>query len=65
MRYEIGDLPLTVLLPAIARAEDQIARLDEIVRRSPVRQGFTERSHFTEAAASMWIAGELVHIEDL
>ncbi|MEW9526885.1 DUF1612 and helix-turn-helix domain-containing protein [Agrobacterium radiobacter] len=65
MRYEIGDLPLTALLPAIARAEDQLARLDEIVRRSPVRQGFTERSHFIEAAASMWIAGELVHIEDL
>lgn len=65
MRYKIGDLPLAVLLPAIARAEDQLARLDEVVRRSPVRQGFTERSHFIEAAASMWVAGELVHIEDL
>lgn len=53
------------LLPAIARAEDQLARLDEVVRCSPVRQGFTERSHFSEAAASMWVAGELVHIEDL
>jgi len=65
MRYEVGNLPLTTLLPAIARAEDQIARLDEIVHRSPVRQGFAERSHFIEAAGSMWIAGELVHIEDL
>ena len=65
MRYEIGDLPLKALLPAIARAEDQLARLDEVVRRSPVRQGFTERSHFMEAAASMWVAGELVHIEAL
>lgn len=65
MGYEIDDLPLRALLPAIARAEDQLARLDEVVRRSPVRQGFTERSHFIEAAASMWVAGELVHIEDL
>lgn len=42
-----------------------MARLDEVVRRSPVGQGFSERSHFTEAAASMWVAGELVHIGDL
>lgn len=65
MRYEIGDLPLAALLPAIGRAEDRLARLDEIVRRSPVGQGYAERAHFSESAASMWIAGELVHIEDL
>jgi hypothetical protein len=65
MPYEFGELPLTTLLPAVARAEDQLARLDEIVRRSPVGSGFTERAHFQEAAASMWIAGELVHVEDL
>ena len=65
MRYQIGDLPLTTLLPAIGRAEDQLARLDEIVRRSPVGQGFAERVHFIEAAASMWVVGELVHMEDL
>ncbi|MDR6101761.1 hypothetical protein QE369_001958 [Agrobacterium larrymoorei] len=65
MRYEIGDLPVSALLSSIARAEDQLARLDEVVRRSSIRQGFIERFHFIEAAASMWIAGELVHIEDL
>lgn len=65
MRYQIGDLPLTTLLPAIGRAEDQLARLDEIVRRSPVGQGFAERLHFSEASASMWVVGELVHMEDL
>ncbi|WP_064697365.1 RHE_PE00001 family protein [Rhizobium aegyptiacum] len=65
MTYEIGDLPLATLLPAIGRAEDQLARLDEIVRRSPVGPGFAERAHFHEAAASMWISGELVHVEDL
>lgn len=48
-----------------ATAEDQVARLDELVRRSPVRDGFVERGHFFDAAASMWVAGELVHIEDL
>ena len=65
MGYEVGDLPLAALLPAIGRAEDQLARLDEVVRRSPVGQGFSERIHFSEAVASMWVAGELVHIEDL
>lgn len=65
MIYEIDDLPLATLLPAIGKAEDQLARLDEIVRRGPVGQGFAERLHFIEAVASMWVAGELVHIEDL
>jgi hypothetical protein len=42
-----------------------MARLDEIVRRSPTGEGFTERSHFFDAAATMWVGGELVDIEDL
>lgn len=42
-----------------------MARLDEAVRRSPVGEGFTERGHFFDSAASMWVAGELVHVEDL
>lgn len=48
-----------------ATAEDQLARLDEQVRRSPVGEGFVERGHFFDAAASMWVGGELVHVEDL
>lgn len=48
-----------------ATAEDQLARLDEQVRRSPVGDGFAERGHFFDAAASMWVGGELVHVEDL
>ena len=55
MVYELSDLPLQTLLPAVARAEDQLARLDEIVRRSPVGEGFIERGHFFDAAASMWV----------
>lgn len=49
----------------IAQAEDRLARLDEAVKRSPIGQGFAERAHFFDAAASMWVAGELVDVEDL
>lgn len=65
MRYEFSNLPFETLLPALTRAEDKLARLDEIVRTSPVRDGFIERGHFSDATASMWISGELIHIEDL
>ncbi|KAB2716397.1 DUF1612 domain-containing protein [Brucella intermedia] len=64
MRNIPPDLP-HVLFPAVAHAEDQLARLDEIVRRSSAGPGFIERAHFYDAAASMWVAGELVHVEDL
>lgn len=65
MTYLFENLPLQALLPAIGRAEDQLARLDEQVRRSPVGEGFVERGHFFDAVASMWVGGELVHLEDL
>lgn len=39
--------------------------MDERVARSPVGQGWIERSHFADACASLWIDGELVHLEDL
>ncbi len=65
MSYTIESLPLQTLLPAIGKAEDQLARLDEQVRRSAVGEGFIERGHFFDAAASMWVGGELVHVEDL
>lgn len=65
MAYTIESLPLQTLLPAIGKAEDQLARLDEQVRRSPVGEGFIERGHFFDSAASMWVGGELVHVEDL
>jgi hypothetical protein len=65
MRYDIDSAMLQTLLPAIAGAEDGLARLDERVARSPVGQGFAERSHYLDAAGALWVAGELVHIEDL
>lgn len=42
-----------------------MARLDERLARSPVREGFVERQNFADAAAALWLEGELVHLEDL
>ncbi|MGO6672706.1 RHE_PE00001 family protein [Rhizobium leguminosarum] len=65
MRYDIDGTMLQTLLPALTAAEDAVARLDERVSRSPVGEGFAERSHFFDAAGALWVAGELVHVEDL
>ncbi|WJS05572.1 RHE_PE00001 family protein [Roseibium aggregatum] len=65
MPYEIGKLNFEALLGPITAAEDALARLDERVSRSEVGQGFAERADFFEAVSSMWVAGELVHLEDL
>ncbi|MFZ3181691.1 MAG: RHE_PE00001 family protein [Methylocystis silviterrae] len=53
------------VLAAVGEAEDALARLDERLRMSPVREGFITRTHFHDAAASLWLAGKLVHVEDL
>jgi len=42
-----------------------LTRLDERIARSAVGAGFLERQHFADACASLWIDGELVHLEDL
>ena len=42
-----------------------LTRLDERIARSPVGAGFLERQNFADACASLWIEGELVHLEDL
>ncbi|WP_420406534.1 RHE_PE00001 family protein [Hoeflea sp.] len=65
MTYEIGKLYHETLLGPIAAAEDALARLDERVARSEVGQGFAERADFFDSVSSMWVAGELVHLEDL
>jgi hypothetical protein len=65
MRYELSNLPLQTLLLPISDAASALARLDERIARSPVGVGFLERMHFTDACASLWIDGELVHLEDL
>ena len=40
-------------------------RLDERIARSPVGAGWIERLHVGDACVSLWLDGELVHLEDL
>lgn len=65
MTYEIGKLNHETLLAPMTAAEDALARLDERVARSEVGAGFAERADFFDSVSSMWVAGELVHLEDL
>lgn len=65
MRYDFSRLPIQSLLRPTSEAGIALARLDERVARSPVGAGWIDRSHFGDACASLWIDGELVHLEDL
>ena len=65
MAYEIDKIPLERLVGPIGQATEAVVRLDERVARSPVREGWIERSHFHDAVAALWAEGELVHLEDL
>lgn len=65
MEYRIHPLPLDRLIGPASRAAESLVRLDERIARSPVGEGFIERCHFMDAAASLWLDGELVHLEDL
>lgn len=56
---------LQLLLKPVSDASSALTRLDERISRSPVGGGFLERQNFTDACASLWIDGELVHLEDL
>ncbi|MBS0528592.1 MAG: DUF1612 and helix-turn-helix domain-containing protein [Proteobacteria bacterium] len=64
--YQIPDpMPWPALAGPLAIAEDSLARLDERVAKSPIRDGWVARTHFTDACASLWLEGELVHLDDL
>ncbi|NOV19155.1 DUF1612 domain-containing protein [Ensifer adhaerens] len=65
MAYEVAKISMTALMEPAFRAGIAFTRLDERVARSPVGQGWIERTHFADACASLWIDGELVHLEDL
>ncbi|MBB3649270.1 hypothetical protein FHX14_005504 [Rhizobium sp. BK619] len=65
MAYDFGRLAISSFLEPAVRAGVALTRLDERIARSPVGAGFLERAHFTDACASLWIDGELVHLEDL
>lgn len=65
MAYEIDNLPLEDLMLPISKATVALTRLDERLGRSPVGAGMVQRLHMQDAIASMWLDGELVHLEDL
>ncbi|UWM84963.1 RHE_PE00001 family protein [Rhizobium sp. SRDI969] len=65
MPYDLAKISMTALLRPAFDAALALTRLDERIARSPVGAGFLERSQFTDACASLWIDGELVHLEDL
>src|SRR3954464_12008229 len=66
MAYVIPDpLPWRALAGPLAAAEDALARLDERLGTSPIREGWISRTHFLDACASLWLQGELVPLEDL
>jgi hypothetical protein len=65
MAYDLANISVTALMRPAFDAGIALTRLDERIARSPVGPGWLERSHFADACASLWIDGELVHLEDL
>lgn len=64
--YKIPDpLPWRTIVGPLATAEDALARLDQCLAKSPIRQGWSSRSHFIDAAACLGLEGGLVHFDDL
>lgn len=65
MVYDLAKLPIHSLLKPLSDATAAFCRLDERIARSSVGAGWCERQNFSDACASLWIDGELVHLEDL
>ncbi|WP_273728611.1 RHE_PE00001 family protein [Brucella gallinifaecis] len=65
MAYEFDKLPLDDFFMPVANATAALTRLDERLACSPIRDGMLQRMHMQDAVASMWLEGELVHLEDL
>ncbi|AUX79273.1 RHE_PE00001 family protein [Sinorhizobium fredii] len=65
MAYDISKISMSDLMRPAFDAGVALTRLDERVVRSPVGSGWIERQNFADACASLWIDGELVHLEDL
>nr|CAD6629211.1 hypothetical protein RFYW14_04153 [Pseudorhizobium flavum] len=65
MPYDLTKISMTTLMRPAFDASVALTRLDERIARSPVGAGFLERQNFADACASLWIEGELVHLEDL
>jgi len=58
-------IPWREIAGPLSWADDLLGRLDERLAKSPIREGWIARSHYSEACDGMWLAGELVHLEDL
>ncbi|WP_458380412.1 RHE_PE00001 family protein [Sinorhizobium medicae] len=65
MTYDLAKISMSALMRPAFDAGVALTRLDERIARSPVGAGWTERMHFADACASLWVDGELVHLEDL
>ncbi|TAW06315.1 DUF1612 domain-containing protein (plasmid) [Rhizobium ruizarguesonis] len=65
MAYDLAKISMTPLMRPAFDAGIALTRLDERISRAPVGSGFLERQNFADACASLWIDGELVHLEDL
>ncbi len=65
MAYDLAKISISTLMRPAFDAGLALTRLDERIARSPVGASFIERTQFTDACASLWIDGELVHLEDL
>lgn len=65
MAYDLAKISMSALMRPAFDAGVALTRLDERIARSPVGAGFLERQNFADACASLWIDGELVHLEDL
>ncbi|MBN8933460.1 MAG: DUF1612 and helix-turn-helix domain-containing protein [Rhizobium pusense] len=65
MAYDLSKISMSDLMEPAFRAGIALTRLDERIARSAVGAGFLERQNFADACASLWIDGELVHVEDL
>ncbi|NSZ75007.1 DUF1612 and helix-turn-helix domain-containing protein [Agrobacterium tumefaciens] len=65
MAYDLAKISMAAFMEPAFRAGIALARLDERIARSDVGAGWIERQNFADACASLWIDGELVHLEDL
>ncbi|MBX5196721.1 DUF1612 and helix-turn-helix domain-containing protein [Rhizobium sp. NZLR10] len=65
MAYDLAKISMTALMRPAFDAVIGLVRLDERIARSPIGAGWIERQNFADACASLWIDGELVHLEDL
>ncbi|GJD66932.1 RHE_PE00001 family protein [Methylobacterium frigidaeris] len=66
MVYRLPEpLPWATLATPLVAAEDALARLDERLATSPIRDGWSTRTDFADACASLALQGDLVLLEDL